>query len=1732
LGSGSCIEIRNSNPYFRLKNCTLYNAESSWWEAGIFLYNTENGELLINNCSKTNTHGIRIDYSENITVNQCVINDNDNRGITLFQSDNNIIIDSFINNSGSCGVNIETSALNTISNNNITNGSSEGIYLYGAHNNSISNNLLINNGNGIVLALSNYNNISFNILEDHTYSIAISSGNYSLIFNNNVKISSNIGIQLSTQCLDTIIYNNTLENNILNAYDDGSNNHWDNGIIGNYWDDYSGKDEDDNGIGDSPYSISGLAGSQDNYPIWDDGQDIWFLSSILIDDTNPVYNWSTTATANDWCNGSGTWLDPYIIKNVIINGQNSSSCIEIRNSNVYFNINKCTFYNSGSEWGDAGIKLQSVSKGLLINNNVSYNNYYGVFFWTSNNNTVSGNMVNNNGIYGIHLLNCDNNSVLGNNANDNSWIGISVYNSNNNTISGNTANSNGNYGLGFTASANNTVSRNSLNNNDFHGMSIVDSSYNTILGNNVNANDEHGIFLKESNYNTVIGNTAEGLQFHGIFLSLSNNNTILRNTANGNNLNGIYFLNSNNNTISGNTANNNNHYGIYLDTSNNTRIIGNLLNSNDNGKYFDYNGYFNIFLWNVGDRFSDPFIIDDSGSGDFTWEQAVNQLAWIYGSGTYSNPYIIEELIIDGKNSSSCIEIRNSNALFIIRDSIFTNSSTGFFSAGIKLYNVSNGQLLRNDCSFNNWDGFLLEYCDNNSILHSTFANNSLYGIYMLQNCDQNTIYNNSIYNNDVGIMLTDGSENWIKDNKIYDNSMMGLDITGSGVNDIINNTIINCHSGIYAINCNFLNISLNKIRMNTQEGIWIRGNNHTIRENLFQFNNVGLRVNMGNNTDILSNEFTNNNNYGIHLWKSNTTSIIGNIFNENNVAWSIDENCIGIELLWNLNNQFTDPIIIDDFGGGNFTWSEASSQLAWCSGSGTWSDPYVIENVTIEGQGSGSCIEIRNSDAYFIIQDCSLFTSGYSYDTDGIYLYTVDNGKIINNNCSENNYAGIHLLFSNNNTLSGNTASYNDDAGIYLANSDNNTLSGNTASYNDDAGIYLAGSNNNTLSGNTVSNSALYGIYVMMGNDNFIYNNIFINNAPNAENFDGIDNHWDNGTIGNYWDDYSGKDQDDDGVGDTPYLISGTAGSQDNFPIWNDGIEESLILNPFIIDDIGGGNYTWAQAALNIWCNGFGTYENPYIIEKIVINGGAMGSCLIVRNSNVYFVILNCTFYNSGNGIYDAGVKLELVFNGRLINNNCSSNNGNGIVLNNSQNIIIEENSVNNNGRNGIFLLDSFNNFIVNNTNTISNNDNNGINLISSDYNTISENRINYNYIGINLSESNYNNITNNNLMDNIKPIEEINCEGNLVNNNLIHEYQPPLDIVFIIFITTILIITLTAGISSIYVLKIRKGDPEKTSLTRSEKKKRRIENSLQKKIAEIENFIQQNEIEKAIIELNKSKTIATNNDLNEIVEEIQAKINHCNNLSLNRINLVKRTILKLATKFTRLQIIDIAERSGIQDEAFLIKIIQEMIESKEIFAEYFIASKALAFNQQKNIDEIDMLMETYKEWEEVDMDKKVDIQQENESEITVKEEKVIFPTSKPGEIPEFNIFLSYSTLDSKHFQITKIVKELKKYPKIDNVLYWEADSGQDIVEYMEKTLSITNVFVLLCSENAKKSNAVSDEWHAAFQMRKKEKMKIIPVYDDEDLIPNLLMPLLNVKYTKDDFDGFIQKLHKEILR
>ena len=111
----------------------------------------------------------------------------------------------------------------------------------------------------------------------------------------------------------------------------------------------------------------------------------------------------TNAKTMGICTGSGTFIDPYIIKDLVINGGGMGSCISIKYSNMYFRIENCSLSNAGYNWGDGGIKLYHIDNGQIINNSVNSNDAIGIILEYCQNNNISGNTANSNSAYGICL---------------------------------------------------------------------------------------------------------------------------------------------------------------------------------------------------------------------------------------------------------------------------------------------------------------------------------------------------------------------------------------------------------------------------------------------------------------------------------------------------------------------------------------------------------------------------------------------------------------------------------------------------------------------------------------------------------------------------------------------------------------------------------------------------------------------------------------------------------------------------------------------------------------------------------------------------------------------------------------------------------------------------------------------------------------------------------------------------------------------------------------------------------------------------------------------------------------------------------------------------------------------------------------------------------------------------------------------------------------------------------
>lgn len=305
----NCISIKNSkSSYFVIKNCTLINSGGSVDSVGIRLEGVNNGRLInntIDNCgsgifllhnsdwnilleniAKNNVFGIRL-WDEcdnnNLTENDAI--HNSYSGISLYyECDYNNITRNIIKFNGANnqddknGLRLGSSSNNNVIENEITNNMRIGLdILESSVGNFIYNNNVSYSGWGIYLSYhADFNTISQNNVQgNYWYGVFIEDSHPN----------------------DNVFQLNIFRDNAKHVFDDQGENFYDNGTIGNFWDNYTGLDSDDNGIGDSPYIITSSPLVQDNYPIWYDSPNIKILSpqpSEIFETTAPTFNVSIT----------------------------------------------------------------------------------------------------------------------------------------------------------------------------------------------------------------------------------------------------------------------------------------------------------------------------------------------------------------------------------------------------------------------------------------------------------------------------------------------------------------------------------------------------------------------------------------------------------------------------------------------------------------------------------------------------------------------------------------------------------------------------------------------------------------------------------------------------------------------------------------------------------------------------------------------------------------------------------------------------------------------------------------------------------------------------------------------------------------------------------------------------------------------------------------------------------------------------------------------------------------------------------------------------------------------------------------------------------------------------------------------------------------------------------------------------------------------------------------------
>ena len=199
--------------------------------------------------------------------------------------------------------------------------------------------------------------------------------------------------------------------------------------------------------------------------------DFWTLGGITIYGND---SWANIALQMEWCSGSGNWSDPYIIQNVIINGQNNSEYgIKIWNSNVYFKIINCTVYNVKYEHVSSGctaITLFNVKNGFLINNSFAFNER-AIRLESCENLTIIGNNITNNVQTGLYILHSDNNTICNNNILDTHFTGIYQASCKMNTFYNNSLKFNNN-AFQLDYSNRTIVSKNIIRNNRYTGINL------------------------------------------------------------------------------------------------------------------------------------------------------------------------------------------------------------------------------------------------------------------------------------------------------------------------------------------------------------------------------------------------------------------------------------------------------------------------------------------------------------------------------------------------------------------------------------------------------------------------------------------------------------------------------------------------------------------------------------------------------------------------------------------------------------------------------------------------------------------------------------------------------------------------------------------------------------------------------------------------------------------------------------------------------------------------------------------------------------------------------------------------------------------------------------------------------------------------------------------------------------------------------------------------------------
>lgn len=293
--------------------------------------------------------------------------------------------------------------------------------------------------------------------------------------------------------------------------------------------------------------------------------------------------------------------------------------------------------------------------------------------------------------------------------------------------------------------------------------------------------------------------------------------------------------------------------------------------------------------------------ISINGNADFASKASSNR--W-KGTGSTSNPYIIENLLIVTNISlTNAIAIYHTDVYFIIRNCV-VSANGSYSSSGIFLSFVSNGLLESNYAVNNSLNGFSL-YSSNATTIKDNIAENNGAGFFF-ESSEEDSLINNTAIKNGVGFYITKYDESIVKESPIFfsthnilinntaKKNNIGFGIGYSKNQILTNNIALNNYDAGFSIQCSNSTILTGNSAINSSKGFYleydssIKSNNNIFTSNLARDNDWDGFYISGYENNITNNIAQNNKGNGFTIAVGNKNILTNNTSNKNGWGFSI----------------------------------------------------------------------------------------------------------------------------------------------------------------------------------------------------------------------------------------------------------------------------------------------------------------------------------------------------------------------------------------------------------------------------------------------------------------------------------------------------------------------------------------------------------------------------------------------------------------------------------------------------------------------------------------------------------------------------------------------------------------------------------------------------------------------------------------------------------------------------